>query len=184
MGRYLIIGIATNLSIKKKDAEAVFESVQKAIEFVEDSYAPSDVYDRAEDGEYVTFSIKDKLLENELADFLYDFYTVRLSHKNDFRERDDIISKLKEAHTAENIMALAKKRCWEHFQEDSYWDPIYIKNKGWNTLYTSVKGIDLSLDGKILMECYESLFKFFTLLLKDRFNKYLISKALRVTISG
>lgn len=184
MGRYLTIGIATNLNFKKKEAESVFESVQEAIEYVEDNYAPSDAYDRTENEEYVSFTIKDKLLETELIDFLYDFYSVRLSHENGFGERDDIISKLKEVHTAEEIMALAEKRCWEHFQEDSYWDSICIKHKAWNSLYASVKGIDLSIDGKILMECYESLFEFFTLLMKEKFSKYSISKTLRVTISG
>ena len=39
-------------------------------------------------------------------------------------------------------------------------------------------------DGKIRMECYGGLFEFFTSLVQEKFNKYSLSKALRVTITG
>lgn len=66
----------------------------------------------------------------------------------------------------------------------SYWEAICIKHQAWNSLYAYVEGIDLSIDGKILMECYENLFKFLTSIIREKFNKYPISKTLLVTITG
>lgn len=141
MGRYLAIGITTNLALQKKEAEDAFESLQNAIKYVEDNYAPLDIYDRTENEEYVMFKIKNKLLETELIDFLGDFYAARMPF-------------------------------------------ICIRDEGWHRAYLDLGGIDLSLDGKILMECYNGLFKFFTSLVQEKFNKYSLSKTLRVTITG
>ena len=79
MGRYLAIGITTNLALQKKKAENAFESIQNAIKYIEDNYAPLDIYDRTENEEYVMFKIKKTLLETELIDFLGDFYAARMS---------------------------------------------------------------------------------------------------------
>ena len=49
---------------------------------------------------------------------------------------------------------------------------------------TCWRGIDLSLDGKIIMECYGSIMSYFTSVLRDRYRKYALSKSLYVTISG
>ena len=158
---------------------------QNAIKYVEDNYAPLDIYDRTENEEYVMFKIKHKLLETELIDFLGDFYAARMPFDGgEYSECDSLISTLKEAQTAEEIMSLAEKKCWEYFQKDSYWDSICIRDEGWRRAYLDLGGIDLSLDGKILMECYNGLFKFFTSLVQEKFNKYSLSKALRVTITG
>ena len=173
-----------NLALQKKEAEDAFESLQNAIKYVEDNYAPLDIYDRTENEEYVMFKIKNKLLETELIDFLGDFYAARMSFNGKSGECDSLISTLKEAHTAEEIMSLAEKKCWEHFQKDSYWDSICIQNELWHRAYLDMAGIDLSLDGKILMECYNGIFQFFTSLVQEKFNKYSLSKALRVTITG
>ena len=184
MGRYLAIGITTNLALQKKKAENAFESIQNAIKYVEDNYAPLDIYDRTENEEYVMFKIKKTLLETELIDFLGDFYAARMSFNGKSGECDSLISTLKEAHTAEEIMSLAADKRWEHFQKDSYWEAICIRDELWHRVYLEREGIDLSLDGKILMECYGGLFKFFTSLVQEKFNKYSLSKALRVTIMG
>ena len=130
------------------------------------------------------FKIKDKLLETELIDFLGDFYAARMSFNGRSGECDSLISTLKEVHTAEEIMSLAEEKCWEHFQKDSYWDSVCIRDEGWHRAYLDMAGIDLSLDGKILMECYNGIFQFFTSLVQEKFNKYSLSKALRVTITG
>ena len=37
MGRYLAIGITTNLAFQKKETENAFESIQNAIKHVEDN---------------------------------------------------------------------------------------------------------------------------------------------------
>ena len=49
MGRYLVIGIATEMYFKKQRAENVFVDIIKAIEYVRENHAPEDVvYDLLE----------------------------------------------------------------------------------------------------------------------------------------
>lgn len=49
MGRYLVIGIATEMYFKKQRAENVFVDINKAIEYVRENHAPEDVvYDLLE----------------------------------------------------------------------------------------------------------------------------------------
>lgn len=49
---------------------------------------------------------------------------------------------------------------------------------------TGATQIILSIDGKILMECYEGLFDFFTRMIRERLSKYKLADALLVSISG
>ena len=70
MGRYLAIGITTNLALQKKKAENAFESIQNAIKYVEDNYAPLDIYDRTENEEYVMFKIKKKIHSETKPDWV------------------------------------------------------------------------------------------------------------------
>ncbi|MGM9760336.1 MAG: hypothetical protein ACI30I_09555 [Parabacteroides sp.] len=178
----MAIGIATNLSLKKQEVERAFDSLEEGVKFVEDNYAPRDVFDKTENGDYVSFKLKDQLLENGLTDFLRDFYAARIPDRPEAAE--DIISTLGKAHTAEEILDLAKKQCWERFQYDLYWDSIFIREKSSKQVYLYTRGIDLSLDGKILMECYDGLFQFLSTVIQEKFSKHPISKALRVIITG
>ena len=49
---------------------------------------------------------------------------------------------------------------------------------------TYVEQILLSADGKIIMECWGNLFRFFTRLIKERLSKYKLADSLLVAISG
>ena len=184
MGRYLAIGITIDLSFEKKKAAREFASLEAGVKYVEEHYAPLDLYDKAEDDEYVTYKLKDQFLENGLVDFLRDFYAAREPNGGQTKEPEIILAKLSEVHTAAEIMSLAREKCWERFQWDQYWDTITIYETKWGPVDVYQSGIDLSLDGKILMECYGGLFKFLSTVLQEKFSKHAIAKALRVTITG
>ena len=47
-----------------------------------------------------------------------------------------------------------------------------------------IEGIDLSVDGKILIECTNGLFEYFASLLREKYKNHSLSKTLHVTISG
>ena len=129
MGRYLVIGIATQLAFKKKEAETVLESVEKAKKHVTENYAPLEVYDMTENEDYVSFKLKDKLLETDLKDFLKDFYSDRLSFGSQTNEGERILEALEDIHTAEEVLSMADEKSWPHFQSDPYWDSIYVERK-------------------------------------------------------
>ena len=120
MGRYLAIGITIDLSFEKKKAALEFASFEAGVKYVEEHYAPLDLYDKAEDDEYVTYKLKDQFLENGLVDFLRDFYAAREPNGGQTKEPEKILAKLSEVHTAAEIMSLAREKCWERFQWDQY----------------------------------------------------------------
>ena len=184
MGRYLSIGIATELCFEKKEAEDVFDTVSNAIDHVVKNYAPSEIYDMTENARFIGFKLKDKILETELHNFLNVFYSDRMAFDSSSCEKESILSAVSEAKSAEEIITLAKGKPFEHFQLDSYWEPISIKGNWGHYLYLNMEGIDLSLDGKIMMECYGSLFRYMTFVLRERYKEFQLSKTLRVTISG
>ena len=184
MGRYLVIGIATQLAFKKKEAETVLESVEKAKKHVTENYAPLDVYDMTEDEDYVKFKLKDNLLETGLKDFLKDFYSDRLAFGSQTNEGERILEALEDIHTAEEILSMADEKSWPHFQYDPYWDSIYVEGKWREEMQIYIEGIDLSVDGKILIECTNGLFEYFASLLREKYKNHSLSKTLHVTISG
>ena len=185
MGRYLVIGITTEMAFKKSEAIKQFDTLESASEFVEQNYAPTEVFNKEENDEYIGYSIKPELLETELVPFLNVFYDSRFQEGDyQLKHKQEILNDISQQSTADAIINLAKKKKYECFQDDPYWDPYWIEGKGWDYLRISTSGISLSFDGKIIMEEYGSLFEFFQDLIKAKFGKYLIAKAIRVTITG
>lgn len=183
MGRYLTIGLTTAMGFRKADAQKAFNSIEDATEYVSKNFAPSDVFEMRADENSVYYFLRLDLIEGELTSFLYDFYSIRFEGFHNVGERDAIIAELKELNTAKEIMDLADKKKYENFQKDQYWDSIYCGEK-WNKLRIGRQGIDISLDGKIILECEAGLFDFFAKLICDKLQKYKIAKAITVTIGG
>lgn len=189
MGRFLIIGLTTGMSFKKEEAEDQFDSVESAKEFIQENYAPSDVFDMYEDDQQVYYHLNSKLLEKELQPFLTDFFNERfereLNKNEEMKNRiGEIIREIGECKTAQSIYELAKAVKYENFQYDTYWDSYFIKKKFWNNMELRTIGITLSMDGKIIMEFYGTLFDYFKKLIAEKFSMYRLAKAIRVTITG
>ena len=67
---------------------------------------------------------------------------------------------------------------------DDYWFPIYLRDKWDDRLDVLVKGIDLSIDGKILMECDNYLWEYMTALMRKSLERHKVAQAIYMTISG
>ena len=167
MGRYVAIGLMTGLYFKKREAEKVFDSSLVPLEMLRKFHAPEDIYDVMENEEGTFLSLKDELLQEGLVDFLRDFYDSRYAFSDSRQYIDEALEKV-----------LYK------FQMDSYWDPIYLLNKWDETLRVRVFGIDLSVDGKILMECSNYLWDYVTTLMRESLKQYKVAGALHMTITG
>lgn len=183
MGRYLTIGLTTAMGFRKADAQKAFNSVKEATEYVSENFAPLDVFGMKEDDNYVIYFLRPDVLSSELTSFLYDFYSIRYKDFHDIGGRDAIIAELKELQTIEEIMDLADECKYANFQKDDSWDCIYCGER-WNRLRIGREGIDLSLDGKIMLECDGGLFNFFAMLICEKLQKYKLAKAICVTIEG
>ena len=81
-------------------------------------------------------------------------------------------------------LGLASEKELYKFQTDSYWDPIYLLNKWDEALRVTAFGIDLSIDGKIMMECSDHLWDYVTTLMRKSLKQHKLAGALHMTITG
>lgn len=185
MGQYLTIGLLTRIAVgkerAKKTASATPEEVRNVVQKV---YNQSGIYDLVEDDDAVYLKLKPEVANAEMANFLEEFYQLRYGEKDWSRKAD--MDKIKSRQTLEEWLELADGSCMEAFQLDRYvWvSTPFCREIITYRLDTSATQIILSLDGKILMECYEGLFDFFTRMIRERLSKYRLAEALLVSISG
>lgn len=185
MGQYLTIGLVTSIAISKEraksEASATPEEVKSALQ---KAYNQSGIYNLEEDESAVYLKLKSEVANSEMADFLEEFYQLRYGEKDWGMKAD--MDKIKSRQTLEEWLELADGSCMEAFQLDRYvWLSTPFCREIWKyRLDTSATQIILSLDGKILMECYEGLFAFFTRMIRERLSGYRLADALLVSISG
>ena len=184
MGLYLTIGILTRIKISKdwarKQASATPEDVKKTLL---EHYNQKGIYNLVEDDYYVSLKLKPEIAEPEMIDFLHDFYEMRYSKEKMrvYTNMEDI----KQRKTLDEWLEYAKAKKNFAFQFDEFIHLYTPYPRGWSqSLDTSGEQIILSLDGKIIMECYGELFSFFTKLIKDKLSKYKLAESLKVAISG
>ena len=185
MGQYLTIGIVTKFMIgkarAKQQASATTEEVREALQM---HHNQSGIYNLEEDEGGVWLSLKPEIAEAELIEFLKDFYALRYPDEK-LRNTMVRMSEIESRRTLDEWMELASNKRCQAFQLDDfvfYYTPF---PRGWtDSLDTRVEQIILSLDGKIIMECYGDLFEFFTNLIKERLSKYRLANSLLVNISG
>lgn len=183
MGQYLSIGIATSISVNKEDAmQEGLVSITEVKNVLSEQYNNRNIYDWEEDEKYVRLKLRPDVAEQEWIDFLSDFYQERyrngrVAHVN--------MEELKKLNTLDGWLKLANENKYPHYQSDS---PFYyyteLPGRYGRGIRTNVSMIDLSLDGKILIECYEGLFHFIERLLRKRFSKYRLSDSLIVALGG
>jgi len=184
MGQYLTIGIATKISVSKDEAKRqASASPEKIKDVLELNYNKSGLYTVEETEGSVLLTLRPEAAEAELVDLLQDFYALRYSGKDEYiREMMDTLK----SHTKwEEWKEIADEKCFYYFQRDEYVITSTPCPGGWtNSLTTYVEQILLSADGKIIMECWGNLFRFFTRLIKERLSKYKLADSLLVAISG
>ena len=157
------------------------EDLRKSLE---KKYNQSGIYDAKEtDNGYVILNLKPEVAEPEWEAMIGDFYKLRFPDES--RELVDF-EELRSRHSLEEWIELANQKKFECYQtadfcysgyEDEINDwPLYVR--------ASQDMIALSLDGKIIMECYGSVLDFFTRLIREKLSKYRLSESLFVDICG
>lgn len=184
MGQYLTIGVATKISVSKerakRQASASPEKIKEALEL---NYNKSGIYTVEETEDCVLLTLRPEIAEAELVDLLQDFYALRYSDKDEYIK--EMMETLKNHTKWEEWKEIADEKRFYYFQQDEYVITSTPCPGGWtNSLTTYVEQILLSADGKIIMECWGDLFRFFTRLIKERLSKYQLADSLLVAISG
>lgn len=181
MGQYLTIGIATRIVADKERAERLFGNVEDFKSAFEKEFNENGIYQMRETDTAIVFDLKPDVAEPELIDFVRAFYGIRYAKK---RDCNDVLEALSKENTLQGWLNIADEKRFECFQTDEYVRYPIESPSPFSNLYVSVEQIILSIDGKIIMECYHDLFAFFTRLLQETLKCYNLSNSLIVYISG
>lgn len=183
MGQYLIIGLKLEACVyKDRINKHVSERRTKAdiLAELEDTLRLGSEYDRKEEEDRYTYSLKQEICDKELLPFLKHFYDLRYNGAN--RESDVVLEKLSALSPQERLNLLELKQ-FECFQEDEKTHYCYLDNCGWFEIPVYTRKILLSMDGKIIMEYYNGILDFFRRCITKQLEDFRLAKALDVYLS-
>lgn len=185
MGQFLAIGLRLTAAIRKKDIEKQSDdkSADDILRLVEEKYHLTGIYDRKEDGEYYVYRLKNELLDKELVPFTEKFYSLRYTKGAEMDEAD-ALDDLKSLPDTSARLALLEKKRYQVYQVGDEVGYFYPYN--WRSSEISVycHNAILSIDGKIIMECYGHVFDFFRRCIAAQTPEFELAKALTVWIDG
>lgn len=189
MGRMLAIGINHAYSVSQGAAKKADKTLEEAINIVKERRAPDTLYDmRIEKGykdePYALFTLKSEIIKQEIVPFINDFFQLCFGGRN--YDRDEILERLKNVETYQDMLDYASEKSCDNFQNDEYGDPIWMEVEGTfrNELKCNHDAVIICLEGKILMETYGRIFGLLRRLLTEKFSKYKLAQALDVYITG
>lgn len=183
MGQYLVIGIATRVVAYKnrQDSHLTAEEVRRSLEMRFNHTGNYNV--KVDEEGNVELLLKPEVAELEWEQMLRDFYELRYHGVDSLHVDFDEMRRLgsldcwiEMAKTnGSDAYRMVKQFCFGYREEIDGWSR-YIE--------TSQDLLALSIDGKIIMECYGGILGFFTRLIRERLGKYRLSDSLFVEICG
>lgn len=179
MGKYLAIGIVTKVLTNRESAVKALHTEQAAVQYLNERYNPTGLYDFTDDGNNFTFTLKRDIMRREWIDALKSFYPLRYP---DWKDETNVISNLEALDDPERW--LGKEMIYghqNHYHTMFYYD-VTSHDFG-RQLMTHVDTISLSTDGKIIMECYDDVMDFFTRLVREKLSAFQLRDAFKVYLT-
>lgn len=185
MGQFLAIGLMLGVSVRK-------DYIRKHVnENRTEEYILNQMKDklglanfiRIDHETYYEFELDRDLLNKELITFLKRFYSIRYIGKYKY-ESDYVISKLESLSTIDERLEILNDRAYQSYQDDSKYEYFYVDDDSWHNIPYNVREMVLSIDGKIMMECYDEVFDFFRRCIVSQLADMKLSSAIDVYISG
>ena len=170
MGCFMFIGIATRIVAEKKRVCKGFDDWEQFKSVLTKRFNANGIYDVEEDDAYLRLTLKRDVAQTEWLAFVQAFYQLR--YAGELHDWQFAVSELLKYEDLDSWFEVAERRCFECYQEGysiSY--PIYGEKK-YEYATVMVDHIILSLAGKIMMECYDKMFAFFTRLIRERMASY------------
>ena len=185
MGQFLAIGMRLRTYIRKEEVNPLFNELPegKVFQQIESNYHLAGIYERKEEDDYYVYHLKRELLDKELVPFIERFYSLRYEddHKVDSQK---VLSTLKELPDTSSRLALLKDRRFQTYQEGGDVDYFYPKGLWTDGIKCVSDNAILSIDGKIIMECYSDLFEFFRRCIVAQLSDFQLCESLTVWING
>ncbi|MDR2981224.1 MAG: hypothetical protein LBV12_03145 [Puniceicoccales bacterium] len=186
MGQFLAMGLAHEMRIsldgmrkEKISKEELRQGIQESLLF------DLTLYDEAEMGEYLLFTIKNEVLETGLIPFLEVLYPM-VYREHGVEDYRNLLKQLRSTPLAEWLNLAQEDRHYA-FQFDRYGKSDYIRipkdfrpvirvHPNYLMLYAG--------SGKIATEGIEDFMRFFKLCIHATFKEHPLAKAIRVYITG
>lgn len=182
MGQFLGIGINTKIKVSRTELRRCPSGEDCARAIVEKDLANSELYNLTMTDDLLIYSLKKEIVEKEWCAFINDFYTIRYKETGEQMEDEEALEAISACTTLEDWLSIANQKRYSCFQIDDHQQ--YIEIGAFYPCRVGIENIILSIDGKILMECYGTLFRFLTICIKKRLEQYKLADALDVYISG
>lgn len=183
MGQFLCIGIYTQIRASRKAAESQYHSIDECREnIVKSKGLDESLYDFHEDEENIYYTLKSDILGRDIVALTKRFYEMRYG-VGDKYDSAAALEALEKCQNGQDVMALLQRKCFQCFQNGCTYDYV-TATRSIGGMLIDVRSIILSIDGKIIMECYGELFSFFTRLIQEKLSDIPLSKALHVYIDG
>ena len=179
MGQYLSIGICNKIAVNRKKIESKGFTLNDVEKELNKKFELSLFVINETGDDYFVWDIKKDIFKQELYNFLSKIY---LEYGV---VREELLKKIKNSETGDDIYNLAEIESHENFHLDEYSEYDYIELgtfKNYQEINTTY--ISLFLVGKISMECYGQMFSFFTKTMRKVYSEFNLSGALNVYITG
>lgn len=185
MGRFLMIGLKMEMLVRKADiykhAKNGFWTEESILEQME-NVLHLEKFKRTEHDGYLKYSLDKDILDRELMTFLKRFYELRYVGSSKF-ESDAALAKLESLTNTEERLKLLTTRSYQSYQVDERDGYFYLDDCAFFEIPFITKEMVLSMDGKIMMECYSGVLDFFRRCIVARLDDMEISHAIDVYIS-
>lgn len=188
MGQYVCVGIQNKVRVPKSGLDEFKDeySHEELLGYFEMTHRITDVFERKETEEAYVYQLKDELIETELLPFLRDFYPLRYQEEKYYKGALRAVEKCKDLSELKKMMETTYDDFDDAFQiiEGSCLSFLTSDSFDRRCFSYSFQNVSLSMDGKILMECYGSFMGFVRRSLCEIFKKYKLTDAIRVWIDG
>ncbi|MCM3786215.1 hypothetical protein M3231_24985 [Neobacillus mesonae] len=149
MGKHLQLGICNQIIIRKDRMEkASIDQIN--IELA--NRLDMDLFDFEERNEYLIFTIKENVLEEQLSKFLVEQFN--LYDEKYEREFSLILTEIAKRQTSAEIVKLATDKEFLFFQQNNIHD--FVDISPWQSADVDISLLVIFFEGKLLMESYNS----------------------------
>ncbi|QZN76208.1 hypothetical protein [Paenibacillus sp. DR312] len=174
MGQYLQMGICHQMLIGKREiGKTTIDNIKGEL----GKLVNLELFDFEESEENIFFIIKESVVQEQLHMFLseqFSFYDQ--SYAEDFSE---LLSEIEKRKSLVEIIELAEEKEFRFFQHNNVYDSIEISP--WQTARVDTSLFAIFIEGKLLMESYNSFLHYLEELVRAR-SSQAISGAFRAFI--
>lgn len=185
MSTYLSTGIIVEMTIPTKSRHGILVTLEDVCEkLVQENGFNLALYEVITDESTFLFRLRSDVLESQLPEFLKNYYALMYASSTESAENGtDIIAAIDGLNTSE-ILDLARSKSYMMFQLDSYCDALYFRDIPFRpSLTVSYRTIILSVEGKALIECYRTHFKFFKKCMLSAFSAFPLISTVQVFLT-